>query len=189
VLKIQGLSNNCIRLARSLFPTLVPSKRLLPMRMAISVGTALVQKSNFISPSATTIQLRDGRREGARKAQSTFAFDLLATDSSNVTIMRGHPANWRAAPKQRSIRQKRKNCSRSPGQACAALHSGRSRGRSQGPPRGNSWDRYSGVLSDDRVSISESQCDSTERRAVLGIFGFAPCEALAALTTISCAGH
>jgi hypothetical protein len=65
--------------------------------MAISVGTALVQKSNFISPSATTIQLRDGRREGARKAQSTFAFDLLATDSSNVTIMRGHPANWRAA--------------------------------------------------------------------------------------------
>ena len=39
------------------------------------------------------------------------------------------------------------------------------------------------------MSINESQCDSTERRAVLGIFDFAPCEALAALTTISCAGH
>jgi hypothetical protein len=49
-------------------------------------------------------------------------------------------------------------------------------------------------------SIADIDCDietsalcqhelPQQRRAVLGIFGFAPCEALAALTTISCAGH
>ena len=44
-----------------------------------------------------------------------------------------------APPRQRSIRQRRRNCSGSRGRACAALHWGRSRDRSQGPPRGNSW--------------------------------------------------
>jgi len=41
------------------------------------------------------------------------------------------------------------------------------------------------VITDDRIGAELPQ----QGRAVLGIFGFAPCEALAALTTISCAGH
>jgi Protein of unknown function (DUF3108) len=58
---------------------------------------------------------------------------LVALGSSEVIPGIGAPL------KQRSIRQKRRNCSRPRGRACAALHSARSRGRSPGLPRGNSW--------------------------------------------------
>jgi hypothetical protein len=44
-----------------------------------------------------------------------------------------------ARPKQRSNRRTRRNCLRSRERASAALHSGRSRDRSQDPPLGNLW--------------------------------------------------
>ena len=45
------------------------------------------------------------------------------------------------------------------------------------------------MLAEDRVSVNESQCDSTRMPCCPRIFGFAPCESLAPLTTTKCAGR